>query len=157
MEIRAKENCPRLFIDKEFIEWLAMNENFQLYIRMLSATHTKSSDYKLNHNLMFDECFVPACKIRRKNKKLSGGLLLGFLRPIQIPAPLKENNDYRSSIIRYCINLASKRPYKVFILTNKDKKEAYLKNKHYNDENVKSSIKIFAEDEIFLKISEYLI
>ena len=151
MEVKTKKGSPRLFIDKEFIEWLSKQENFKLYIKFLSFLHLKSIDYKLNHNLIFDECFVDACKIKRKGKKLSGALLLGFLKPKQIPSPLK-NHDYPSSIIRFCIDLASKRPYKVFILTNKDKKEEYLKNKHYNDEGVKEAIEIFAEEESIMKI-----
>jgi len=132
----------RLFLDKYFIYDLLKHPKKVDYFEKITRIHTKSLDYPFLHNHIFDSDFLELSKF----KKNISGAILGICHPIQIPLALN-GHDEISKVVKYCINLATKKPYKILILTNKEKEPKYENNEHYTeDESVKDAISVVSGD-----------
>lgn len=131
-------NFPARFVIDEFFikEILKDKVKASKTLLKLSYIHKNSKHHQLKHNRMFDECF----KNSIKDKQIRGPALLGAISPEPCPSFLQNEKDFESKIVRYAINLATKRPYNIIILTSEEQAEKYLRNSHYA--NVKSSILI---------------
>lgn len=129
----------RFFVDEYFIEEILKDKAKAIKILLkLSHIHKKSKFYPMLHNEMFDDSFRTAIK----DKLVRGDGLLGAIHPIQYPDFIKNEPDFASKVIKYAINLANARPWKVYILTSTEKSKEYLNNHHYQNNGVKSSVKI---------------
>ena len=137
----------RFFIDEHFIKDVLKDKKRAIeVIKKLSRVHTTSNLYPFCHNILFDESFKNAIK----DKLVRGHALLGAMHPIKCPDFLESEKDIESKVIRYCISLASRKPYKVIILTSEEKAKKYMKNKHYNkDKVISEAILIACEDLAF--------
>lgn len=128
----------RFLVDEHFInELLKVKENAIRILLKLSHIQSNSKEYSMLHNQMFDESFRNAIK----DKKIRGGGIVGAIHPIPYPDFVNDVPDFASKVIKHAINLASKRPHKVYILTSSEKAKEYLTNAHYID-GVKSDVKI---------------
>lgn len=137
-----KEIPIRFVIDEHFISYILQDKDSAITLLMeLSKIHTLSKHYPLQHNVMFDQSF----KNSIKDKKIRGSAILGAIHPVPYPSFVEEETDFESKLIRYAINLASRKPYKIVILTSKEQSEKYIENKHYQDPTVRSTITICSD------------
>ncbi len=144
--MNCKDNIDipfRFVVDEHFISYILQNKDSATRVLMqLSAIHKLSKFYPLKHNIMFDESFKKSIK----DKEIRGIALLGAIHPEPYPSFVEEETDFESKLIRYAINLASKKPYKVAILTSTEQLKKYTENVHYQDLTVKSAINIWGDD-----------
>ncbi len=150
MNGEAKPVFPvRFFMDRYYIQEL-LNDKVKAVsnFKKLSHIHTRSIHYPFNHNVMFDECFKILTK---NNKERIGQALLGICHPLTPPSFLDCEKDFESKVIRYCINLAAKKTYKVLVLTSGKQHAKYISNSHYKDKSIKNAIKfIYGENALEL-------
>ena len=138
-----KKQFPIRFIADEFFISELLSDGVEIATEVLldlSYIHTTSEEYLFSHNILFDSSFKEAIK----DKKIRGEALLGAFHPISCPNFLN-GEDNISRIIRYAVVLANKKPWKIGILTSKDKEEKYKTNKHYD--KVSSAINIYPKEE----------
>ena len=131
-------NFPARFVLDEFFikDILKDKVNASKILMKLSYIHSNSKQYRMIHNRMFDECF----KNSIKDKQIRGYALLGVMSPEPFPSFVQNETDIESKIVRYAINLATKKPYTTIILTSEEQSKKYIENKHYMNGNVKSSV-----------------
>lgn len=135
----------RFFLDEHFIQDLLKDKDNAVQIFMkLNFIHKNSIHYPLAHNIMLDESFLNAIK----DKVIRGNALLGIIKPEQCPSHLQTEKDLTTKIIKHAVQLASKKPWKVAILTSEENNQNYLANTHYSD-SVKSAISTFYGDIAF--------
>lgn len=92
---------------------------------------------------MFDFSFKESIK----DKVIRGHALLGAIHPVPFPSFIKDTESFETKLIKYAIYLANIKPYEVIILTSPEKAKEYLSNTHYNNDKVKSAVKIiFSKD-----------
>lgn len=138
----------RYMIDEYFLEWLLEDKELAVeIIEKLSDIHKTSEDHPLTHNIIFDDSFKSAIK----TNKVRGTLFLGAMHPEPYPNFLKSETEQISKIIRYSINLANKRPFRVVILTSKEQQNNYLENEHYS-RNLSPAVEIETEQEAIRQI-----
>lgn len=138
-------NFPaRFIIDEFFIKEILKDKNKASKILLkLSRIHSNSKHYPLTHNIIFDESFRNAIA----DKKVRGPALIGAMHPIPYPDFVQTQPDFESKLIKQAINLASKKPYNVFVLTSAEQAKKYLTNSHYAPGVVQPWVKITHSDE----------
>lgn len=147
----------RFICDQYFILDLLKDKSLAIRILLkLSNIHKNSKHYPMGHNLIPDFCFKESIK----GKAIRGPGLVGAFHPEPWPEFVKHELDPLSKMLKYAINTATKKPYKIIILTSKEKEREYESNPHYSNNSVKSVIKLFSGEEalkiidIVLNISE---
>lgn len=147
-------NFPVRFIsDEHFIKEIIRDKQLATKMIMkLNAIHKDSKHYPMCHNIIPDECFKNAIS----DKQIRGPALLGAFHPVAWPQFVQAEVENESKIIKYAINMATKRPFLIVILTSKDKIKLYKENKHYNNSNIQSAVKIFSSEEV-LKIIDIVL
>jgi hypothetical protein len=134
----------RFICDEDFIRELLLDKQVAAKVIMkLNSIHKDSKQYSMCHNIIPDECFKNAIS----DKQIRGPALLGAFHPISWPPFVLEERETESKIIKCAINLATKRPFRVAILTSKNKIKNYQENSHYKNTNISSAIKIFNSEE----------
>ena len=129
----------RFLIDEFFIADILKDKAKAIkIISKLSDIHKKSRYYPMEHNLIFDESFRASIS----DKKLRGAALLGAMHPTPYPDFLAQEKDFPTKAVKYSINLANSHPWRIYILTSKEHADDYLKNTHYDNDGVKTSIRI---------------
>jgi hypothetical protein len=121
----------RLFSDQYFILWLKENENVDLTLSHLTFIKASSKLYRKEHNVLFH---VDAKKLIDSGIVNQNKLEASF-KCVTIPNFLVDEDEELSRNVRYAIFLSSdtaRGNYESVILTSPEKKEEYLKNKHYN-------------------------
>lgn len=133
----------RFFLDEHFILNLLKDRDTAIQVfKKLSAIHKISNIYEMS-TLMFDESFRASIK----GKAIRGEAVLGIAHPIDYPNFVKDEKEFCSKVIKCAVDLASKAPYKVFILTSVEQAKKYLENEHYKSDQIRSAIKIVYGDE----------
>lgn len=129
----------RFLIDINFLRFLFTDPDRPKKYLTLLMNINKSSIIPWYFNVISDKCFLDYSKENRK----STGSILGALHPENF-----FDKDLTDSIIKKAISMASKSPYKVFILTGDDNIKDYLDNSHYKTHpNVKEVVKIRSDGE----------
>lgn len=133
----------RFVIDEFFIRDILKDKpQAAKIILKLDCIHKSSKDYPLTHNRMFDESF----KNSISDKQIRGAALLGAFSPEPSPNFVQNEPDFESRLIKYAINLATKKPYNIIILTSEEQSKKYIQSKAYENAEVKSSVVIFYGD-----------
>ena len=134
----------RYLIDNHFLEWLLKDKVLAAeIIEKLSNIHKMSEHHPLEHNIIFDADF----KTTIKNTGVRGTVFLGAMHPVPHPNFLESEKDAISKLVRYSINLANKKPFKVTILTSQEKHSEYETNEHFSKEDLSSAVTIKSKDE----------
>jgi hypothetical protein len=134
----------RFIADEHYIrDILKDKDKAKDILLLLNHIHKNSKTYPMCHNLMTDESF----KNSISDKEIRGMALLGAFHPE--PWTLASEISPESSIMKYAINAASKKPGKVILLTSASKLESYKNDSHYSNGVVKSAIRIAAGDEAY--------
>lgn len=139
-------NFPVRFIsDEHFIKEIIKDKQLAAKtIMKLNAIHKDSKHYSMCHNIIPDECLKNAIA----DKQIRGPALLGAFHPVSWPEFVQSETEIESKIVKYAINMATKRPFLVVILTSKDKLKSYRENKHYKNNNIQSAVKIFSSEQV---------
>lgn len=118
----------RLIIDEHFLDDLFKDvEKAKEYLRKLQKIHTSSEGYKWDNNIILDKSFISAIGTNKEIRRM--GLLLGAMHPISF----WDEEGLHTSVIKQAITMASKPPFKVYVLTSSNNCDKYNKNKHYNN------------------------
>lgn len=135
-------NFPVRFIaDEYFIKELLKDKLLATRtVLKLSEIHKNSKYYPMEHNLISDECLLNAIS----DKLIRGPALLGAFHSQPWPNFVSNETDLESKMIRWAINLATKKPYLIVILTSDDRSKDYKSNKHYTNGVVKSAIRVYS-------------
>lgn len=128
----------RLIIDEFFLDYLFKDiEKAKNYLKKLQVIHSNSEQYQWSHNIILDKSFKTAIGKIKEIRRM--GIILGTMHPVPF---WDEEEGLHTSVIKQAISMASKPPFKVYVLTNNDNCENYNKNKHYNHEILKEAILI---------------
>lgn len=136
----------RFIVDGHFIQDLLKDKLLATKIILkISEIHKNSKHYPMEHNLISDECFMEIIKGDKEVRR--AGVLLGAFHSEPWPNFVSNETDMESKMIRWAINVATKKPYVIIILTSEAKLKDYQENKHYSNGKVKSAVKISSGQE----------
>lgn len=131
----------RFIIDQHFLEYLFEDGVIaKEYLEKLNQIHRHENSYQWKHNVILDPCFKAA--IKNKDIRVAG--IISAIHPVNY----WHKEGLYTSVIKYAISVADKKPYKNFILTSSKHVTAYETNKHYKPhEKLKTAIVIKSESE----------
>ena len=133
----TKEFSARFIVDEHFIQELLQDKVKAVgVLQKLSFIHSNSFHYPLEHNCMFDVSFCAAIH----GKEIRGPALIGAMKPIPFPSFVQAETHFESKLIRTAIDMATRKPYKVFVLTSEAQAKVYAANSHYTSNGVKETI-----------------
>lgn len=133
----------RILIHSDFVEEVYSKEDYKKWFTKLRGVSLKYP------NIMCDKHFSKCTKLKDKEgKRLRGDVLLSFVSPQPITT---ENPDSEIQLLmKVCIQLSSKKPYKTLIFCSKESKEKFIALPDYNYDSVKEGVKILTTEEALI-------
>lgn len=147
MENEQIEYHVRFILTSEFISEIPSQRRSEI-IKSLKKIHTTSKYYPWQHNIILDKSFKEIIK----KKEIEGFALLGAVHPV----PFWDEEGIETSIIKYAINLASKKPFKILILISTAEQQKFERNDHYDNEKIRSSISLLNSQDAYDAINALL-
>lgn len=135
-------HSSRILIHRDFIEEIYNEPNYKKWFKKLQQV---SNEYP---NIMCDNHFKFCSKLQNsEGKKLRGEVLLIF----SVPKTINLNGNENASLMKACIQLSSKKPYKTLIFCSEKSKKEFLELDDYkNYSEVQEGVKVLSTKEALL-------